>query len=101
MLRPGNCICEGPASEAGLDALGEGTEIGDALKFVVGQLDVEMLFDAGEQVQRLKAVDAELLEEIVVGTKLRARHFEVLRGELKNLVSGRIECHEPLSCHKR
>ena len=54
------------ASKARLDALGERAEIADALKFVVGQLDAEMLLDAREQVERLQAVDAELLEEIVV-----------------------------------
>ena len=52
-----------------MDALGESAEVADALKFVVGQLDMEMLLDARQQIERLQAVDAELLEEIVVRTE--------------------------------
>ena len=53
-----------------MDAFGKRAEIADALEFVVGQLDVEMLLDAREQIERLQAVDAELLEEIVAGVQL-------------------------------
>ena len=55
-----------------MDPLGESAEVAYALEFVVGELDMEMLFEAGEQVERLQAVDAELLEEIVVGRELIA-----------------------------
>jgi len=60
-----------------LNPLGEGAEIGYALEFVVGELDLEMLLDAGQQVEGLEAVDAELLEEIVVGGELVALDFEM------------------------
>ena len=65
---------------------GERAEIADALQFVIRQLDVEMLLEPREQVERLQAVDAERLEEIVVRLELFARHFEMRRGELQDFV---------------
>jgi hypothetical protein len=62
-----------------LYTFGERPEITDALKFVIGQLDVKMLFEARQQIERLQAVDAERLEEVVVSAKLLARHFEMRR----------------------
>lgn len=76
----------GPASEAGLNSLGERAEIADALKLVIGQFDMEMLLDAREQVKRLQAIDAERLEEIVARIKLLQGNLEVLRRELKDFV---------------
>jgi hypothetical protein len=83
-----------------LNPLGEGAEIGYALEFVVGELDLEMLFDAGEEVEGLKAVDAELFEEIVVGGELIALDFEMFGGEAKDFVGGFVQgVHVLLSCH--
>jgi hypothetical protein len=64
----------------------ESAEIAHALEFVVGQLDVKMLLEAREQIERLETIDAELLEEIVAGAKLLARHLEVLGSQLQNLI---------------
>ncbi len=61
-----------------MDALGESAEVANALKFVIGQFDVEMLLDPREQIERLQAVYAESLEEIVAGVELLARNFEML-----------------------
>jgi hypothetical protein len=83
-----------------LDAFGEGAEVGDALEFVIGQLDAKMLFEAREEIERLEAIDAELLEEVVAGIELRARNFEVIGGKLQDFFGGSIERrHELLSCH--
>ncbi len=83
-----------------MNPFGEGAEVGYALEFVVGELDVEMLFDAGEEVEGLEAVDAELFEEIVVGSELLALHFEMLGGEAQDFVGGFVQgVHVFLSCH--
>jgi hypothetical protein len=80
--------------------LGEGAEVIDALEFEVGKLDLEMLFDASEEVEGLKAVDAELFEEIVVGAELIALHFEMLGREAEDFVGGFVQgVHVFLSCH--
>jgi hypothetical protein len=65
----------------------ERPEIGDTLKLVIRQLDVKMLLDAGEQVERLEAIDAQLAEKIVVGIKLLARNAKVRGCEFQNFVS--------------
>jgi hypothetical protein len=80
--------------------LGQGAEIGYALEFVVGEFDLEMLFDAGEEVEGLEAVDAELFEEIVVGRELITLDFEMFGGELEDFVGGFVQSvHVILSCH--
>jgi hypothetical protein len=61
-----------------LNPPGEGAEIAHALEFVVGEFDLEMLFDVGQKVESLEAIDAELLEEIVVGTELIVLDLEML-----------------------
>ena len=66
-------------SEPCLDARGEGAEIADALNFVIGQLDAEVVFEAREQFKRLQAVDSELLVEIVAGLEAGARDFKMGR----------------------
>jgi hypothetical protein len=83
-----------------LDPLGERAEVGYALEFVVGELDLEMLFDAGEEIEGLEAVDAELLEEIVVGGELIALNLEMFGGEAQDFVGGFVYgVHVFLSCH--
>ena len=57
-------------SEPRLDARGERMEVGDALHFVIRQLDAEMIFQAREQFERLQAVDPQLLVKIVARLKL-------------------------------
>ncbi|HXN25891.1 MAG TPA: hypothetical protein VN902_02140 [Candidatus Acidoferrales bacterium] len=61
---------------------------------------MEVLFDAGEEVECLEAVDAELLEEIVVGSELIALDFEMFGGEAEYFVGGIVQAvHVYLSCH--
>ena len=60
-----------------LNLAGQGAEVAHALQFVVRQLDVEMILQLREQIQRLQAVDAESLKEIVVGGEFFARNLEV------------------------
>src|SRR5258708_6511287 len=76
------------ASEAGLDSLGECFEVADALNFIVGEFDAEMIFQAGEHFEGLQAVDAELFVEIVVGRKGSRGDFELHGSELKDLLRG-------------
>jgi len=87
-LRRRNYIFLNQASEAGLDALGECFEVADALNFIVGEFDAEMIFQAGEHFEGLQAVDAELLVEIVVGRKGACGDFELHGSELKDLLRG-------------
>src|SRR5438270_6127869 len=47
---------------------------------------MEMIFQPRQQIERLQAVDAESLEEVIVRRKLLARHLEVRGREAKNLV---------------
>jgi hypothetical protein len=75
-----------------LDAFGEGAEVAYALKLVVGELDVEMVFEAGEEVEGLEAVDAESFEKIVAGVKLSARDFEMIGGEGENFFGCVFDC---------
>lgn len=52
---------------------------------------MEMLLEAREKIERLEAIDAEGLEEIVRGIQLRARDLEMVGGELEDFVGGFIE----------
>src|SRR5271156_276575 len=89
-----------PWLEPGLNPLGESAEVGYALEFVVGELDLEMLFDAREEVECLEAVDAEFSEEIVVGGELVALDFEMFGGEVQDFIGGLVNgVHAFLSCH--
>lgn len=69
-----------------MNARGERLKIRNALQFIVGQLDAEMIFYARKQAERLQTVNAEFFEEIVAGRELLARNFEILRGQLQDLV---------------
>jgi hypothetical protein len=78
-----------PILQPCLDSLRQRAEIGDALQLIIGQLNVEVLLEAREQAQGLKAVDAEFLEEVVVGREALARHLELRGSEVEDLV-GRL-----------
>ncbi len=45
-----------------------------------------MLFEPGEQIERLEAVDTELFKEIIVRTEFCPRYFEVRCRKIKNLL---------------
>jgi hypothetical protein len=57
----------------------KGAKIAHALHLVIRQLDVEMIFEASEQLQSLKAVDAELLEEVILWGEAIDWNLEVSR----------------------
>lgn len=71
-----------------LNPLRQCLEIRDALQFVIRQLDFEMLLQACEKAERLQAVDAELLKEVIVGRKLRARDLKLRGGQVEDLING-------------
>ena len=79
-------------SEPRLDTRGQGAEVGDALHFIIRQFDAEVVLQAREQLQRLQAVDLELLIEIIGGGKLLARHLEVLCREADDFLDRLFEC---------
>jgi hypothetical protein len=81
----------GWALKPGLNALSEGAEVAHALELVVGQLDVEMLFEPAKQFKRLQAVNAQLLEEIVLGMEFGARDVEVGGGKIEDFAGGLVE----------
>jgi len=83
-----------------LDAFRERAEIAYARKLVIGELDMEVLLQARQKLQRLQTVDAELLEKVVFSMQFFARYAKVVRGEAQNFVSGLLKTtHESLSCH--
>jgi hypothetical protein len=75
-----------------LDSLGECAEVGDALELVIGQFDAEVVLKTSEEIEGLQAVDAESLEEVIIGREFFARDFEMGRGESENFVESVIEC---------
>jgi hypothetical protein len=77
--------------QAGLDTFGESFEVADALDFIVGKLYAEVIFDAGEKLESLQAVDTEFLEEVVVGRKSASGKLEVRSGEIQYFLSGLFE----------
>src|ERR1700687_106021 len=79
-------IWRDPALQAGLNPRGERTEVADALHFVIGQLDAEMIFDKAQELESLQAVDAQFFEEIVVGSQRPCGHLEVRGSEVENFL---------------
>jgi hypothetical protein len=77
--------------QARLDARRKCSEIADALHFVVGQLDAEMMFQPREHFQRLQAINSEFLEEIIGRRKRFARYFEMFGGEVQDFVGGLVD----------
>jgi len=82
----------GRPSQPGLDSTGQRTKIRHALQFVIGKFDVEMLLQSRQQVQSLKAIDAERLEKVVIGGKSSPRHFEMAGGESEDFVKRLVNC---------
>src|SRR5271157_1402464 len=69
-----------------LNLSGQRAEVGHALQFIIRQLDMEVIFQLGQQVERLQAVNAQRFKEVAVGSEFFARHFEMCGGEGKNFV---------------
>src|SRR5579871_3667290 len=74
------------SSKPGLDLTGQSAKITDTLQFVIGQFDVEVILQLCEQVECLKAVNAEGFEKVFIRGQLIARDFEMSGGEVKNFV---------------
>ena len=72
-------------SQSRLNPIGEGSKIGHALKFVIGKFDIEMVLQFRQEIQSLKAVDLQLLEEVVVWTEIRGRHLKMAGREINQL----------------
>jgi hypothetical protein len=77
--------------EPGLNAGRKRAEIVHALHFVVGQLDAEMLLDAGEHFEGLQAIDSEFLEKVIVWRERFPRHLKLRGREVEYLVGRLVE----------
>lgn len=75
-----------------MDAVGEGSEVADALNLVIWKLNTEVIFKAREEFKRLQAVDPEFLVEIVAGLKLGTRDFEMGCRKIQDFVRGLFDC---------
>ena len=72
-------------SQSRLNPIGEGSKIGYALQFVIGEFDVEVALQFRQEIQSLKAVDLQLLEEVIVRIQFRRRHLKMAGGEINQL----------------
>ena len=75
-----------------MDAFGEGFKVAHALYFVIGQLDVKVIFQPGKQIQRLQTVDSQLLVKIVTGFKRLVRHLKLFCRQVQNFLGGLFQC---------
>ena len=78
--------------QPGLNSGSQCAKVGDALQFVIRELNPEMILQFREQVERLQAVDTERLEEVFFRGELLARHLEVRRGECEDRVESLFCC---------
>src|SRR4026208_2099773 len=72
-------------SQSRLNPIGEGSKIGYALQFVIGEFDVEMALQFRQEIQSLKAVDLQLLEEVIVRIQFCGRHPKMACSEINQL----------------
>jgi hypothetical protein len=56
---------------------GQGAEVGHTLEFIVRKLDMKMILELGQKIERLQAVDAKRFEKVIVGGEFLSRYFEV------------------------
>lgn len=70
--------------KSGLYLSGQCAEIAHTLQFIVGKLNVKMILELRQKIERLQAVDTERLEKIVVRRKLLARHLEVSGSQIED-----------------
>lgn len=78
------------SSEPRLNLSGQSAEVRYTLQFVIWKLDMEMIFQFREQIERLQAVNSESLEKISVRMQIFSRHFEVRSGKVQDLVESLI-----------
>src|SRR5438477_24592 len=60
---------------------------------------MEVIFEFGEQIERLKTVNTESLEEIIVGSKLLARHFKMGGRKAEDFVQGLLGRRHRAHCN--
>ena len=70
---------EGPVLQPRLNLARQRAEVGHALQFVVRQLDMKMILQPGQQIERLQTVDPSALKKSSSGDKFFPRHFEMRR----------------------
>jgi hypothetical protein len=73
-----------PALQPRLNLPGQSPKIADPLQFVIRQLDVKMIFQPGQKIECLQAVDSQRFEKVDVRRQFLARNFEVRRSECEN-----------------
>ena len=94
MVEAGQKFHDGFSLQPGLYPAGQCFEVGDSLQLVVWKFNVEVMLQPGEQVQRLQTVNPESLEEVVVGSELLARDFELRRRKIEYLFKSSLGiCH--------
>jgi hypothetical protein len=87
-----------------LNSARERVKIAHALHFVIRQLDAEMLFETREHFERLQAVEAKFLVEIVSGRECFSRHFKLPRCQPQDFIGGLLDgshSSRRLSCAPR
>src|SRR5215510_8052939 len=89
------CLDRSIISESRLNPFCEGAEVTYPLHFVIGEFDVEMIFEPRQQLQRLQRINAQFLKEVIVGRELFARGLEMGRREVEDFINGLIRhAHE-------
>lgn len=92
---PGSSTIDAVKLQSRLNSPSQRSEIRNTLQFVVGKFDPKVMLQFGEQIKRLKAVDAEGLEKIIVGRQFFPRNFEVGCRQIENFCQRFIGCrHE-------
>jgi len=77
-------------SESRLNPFCKGSEITNALHFIIGEFDFEMVFEPRQHLQGLQGINAQFFEEIIIGRQLLARGLEMSRREVEDFVNGLI-----------
>lgn len=73
-----------------LDSPSKSAEIAHALHFVVRQFNAKVMLEPRQHLQRLKAVNAKFLEEIIGWREGFPPHPKMLRREVQHFVCGLI-----------
>jgi hypothetical protein len=71
-------------SQSRLNPGGQCAEIRDPLKFIVGQLNVKMILQLGQEIERLQAIDSQRFEKVIVRSEPLPRNLEVGSGKIED-----------------
>lgn len=72
--------------ESSLNFSRQRTEIGNSLQLIIRKLDVKVILQFGQQIERLQAIDFQGFEKIFVGMQFLPRHLEVCGGKTQYFV---------------